>query len=211
MSVAAAQLMMRSCVIIVLVASGCASSPPAAPALEVDSSSSSADVTTPSILERAQAMASASCAPSRAEMASPVEEALQERLQRNARWRGADAAKDRAVDDNVSALLKRTLTMKSAVEIALVRNPAVQVAYESLGLAQADLVDAGLLDNPRLDLSLKAPVADPTGTAAPELGVGVELPFLSVLFIAQRTSIAEARRDAARARVGAGSVACGVG
>ena len=153
------------------------------------------------VLSTTVAMASASCAPSRAEMASPVEEALQERLQRNARWRGADAAKDRAVDDNVSALLKRTLTMKSAVEIALVRNPAVQVAYESLGLAQADLVDAGLLDNPRLDLSLKAPVADPTGTAAPELGVGVELPFLSVLFIAQRTSIAEARRDAARARV----------
>ena len=55
MSVAAAQLMMRWCVIVGLLASGCASSPPTASALEVDSSSSSADITTPSILERAQA------------------------------------------------------------------------------------------------------------------------------------------------------------
>lgn len=141
----------------------------------------------------------AGCAPSRSEMASPVERALQERLSRNARWRGADADKDRAVDDNVAALLKQPLGMRGAVEVALVRNPAVQVAYESLGLAQADLVDAGLLDNPRLELSMGVHVDDPAST--PEFGVGLEMPFLSVLFLAQRTSIAEARRDAARARV----------
>jgi len=141
----------------------------------------------------------ADCAPSRTEMASPVEQALQDRLQRNARWIGADADKDKDVDARIATLLRQPLTMKTAVEIALVRNPAVQIAYESLGLAQADLVDAGLLSNPRLDLSLQAHVDDPGST--PELGLGVEMPFLSVLFLAQRTSIAEARRDAARARV----------
>ncbi len=141
----------------------------------------------------------ADCAPSREQMATPVEQALQEHLQRNARWFGADVHKDRAVDDSVKALLRAPLTMKGAVEIALVRNPGVQIAYESLGLAQADLVDAGLLANPRLDLAVRAHLDDPA--SAPEFDVGVEMPFLSVLFIAQRSSIAEARRDAARARV----------
>lgn len=139
------------------------------------------------------------CAPSRQQMADGAGAGIPEGLRRPTRWIGADDDKDRAVDDAVRQLLQRPLSLDAAAEIALVRHRGVQVAYESLGLAQADLVDAGLLSNPRLSLALRFQ-ADDLG-AAPHADFGVDFPFLSVLFLAQRTSIAEARRDVAVARV----------
>jgi len=139
------------------------------------------------------------CAPTRRELSQRVAADLPSGLQRPARWLGADDDKDRAVNDAVASLLSRPITPDEAAEIALVRHRRVQVAYESLGLAQADLVDAGLLSNPRLGLSLHV---HPDGPPQPPgLDVDVDLPFLSVLFLAQRISIAEARADAARVRV----------
>jgi cobalt-zinc-cadmium efflux system outer membrane protein len=139
------------------------------------------------------------CTPSRAEMAEPIAMASQERLGVPVRWRGADAIKDRAVDDAVRRRLSRPLDADAAVEIALVRHPAMQVAFASLGLAQADLVDAGLLANPHLSLGAAAAIEGGT-VAGVDVDVGVEQSFLSLVFLAQRTSIAEARRDAARSR-----------
>lgn len=146
---------------------------------------------------------SGACAPSRQEMSADVAAALPDAIARRTRWLGADDDKDRAVQDAVKALLQDRLTPDGAAEIALVRHRRVQLAYESLGLAQADLVDAGLLSNPRLALaahfhqgSLPSQQATPPG-----LALDVEWPFLSVLFVAQRSSIAEARQSAAVARV----------
>lgn len=148
-------------------------------------------------------MANSACTPSRQEMQRDVNSALPEAIARRSRWLGADDDKDRAVQEAVKALLQQPLTPDGAAEVALVRHRRVQLAYESLGLAQADLVDAGLLSNPRLALaahfhqgSLPSQQAQPPGIA-----VDVEWPFLSVLFLAQRTSIAEARQNAAAARV----------
>jgi cobalt-zinc-cadmium efflux system outer membrane protein len=138
------------------------------------------------------------CAPTQSEMAGPVDALAQARLSQPVRWLGADVDKDAEVAARIDALLREPLGLKSAVEVALVRHPAVQIAWESLGLAQADLVDAGLLSNPTLNLGIGSQIE---GAGAPELGFGVEWPLLSLVFLAQRTSIAEARRDAAQARV----------
>ena len=48
----------------------------------------------------------------------------------------------------VSDLLARNLTAEQAVQIALLNNRELRVTYEELNLAQADLVQAGLLRNP---------------------------------------------------------------
>lgn len=48
----------------------------------------------------------------------------------------------------VDALLAQPLTMDSAVEIALLNNPGLQAKLAELGLAEADLVQAGRLRNP---------------------------------------------------------------
>ena len=55
---------------------------------------------------------------------------------------------DQAVKDHVQALLQQPLTAEAAVQIALLNNPTLQATYEELGIAQADVVQAGLLQNP---------------------------------------------------------------
>jgi cobalt-zinc-cadmium efflux system outer membrane protein len=152
------------------------------------------------VITLATFVAVVACTPSRQNMADDAARGMPEALRQPVRWLGADADKDRAVDDAVKALLAEPLTLEGAAEIALVRNRRVQVAYESLGLAQADLVDAGLLSNPRLSMALRFHADEPT-TQVPGLEVGVDMSFLSVLFLAQRISIADARADAATARV----------
>ncbi len=141
----------------------------------------------------------AACTPSRLDMQKDANGALPEALRSSTRWIGADDDKDRAVSDAVRSLVSRPITPDEAAEIALIRHRRVQLAYESLGIAQADLVDAGLLSNPSLHLGVHA---HPVGPPAPiGFEFGVDWPFLSVLFLAQRTSIAEARRDAQKALV----------
>lgn len=48
--------------------------------------------------------------------------------------------------------LDRPLTADDAAAIALWRNPQLHVDLAALGLARADVIDAGLLRNPRLDM-----------------------------------------------------------
>ncbi len=55
---------------------------------------------------------------------------------------------DRVVKDHVQSLLQQPLTAETAVQIALLNHPTLQATYEELGIAQADLVQAGLLQNP---------------------------------------------------------------
>ena len=52
----------------------------------------------------------------------------------------------------VRTLLQDGLSATDAVQIALINSPALQSVYESLGIVQADLVQAGLLENPTLSL-----------------------------------------------------------
>ena len=72
---------------------------------------------------------------------------------------------DRGTEDDLAArvavanLLKRPLTMKSATQIALLNNRGLQSTYTELGIAQAGLVQAGLLKNPIFDFSSIDPVA----------------------------------------------------
>ncbi len=56
-----------------------------------------------------------------------------------------DAAR---VRDRVAALLKQPLSADAATEIALINNRGLQARYAELGIAEADLVQAGRLRNP---------------------------------------------------------------
>jgi cobalt-zinc-cadmium efflux system outer membrane protein len=67
------------------------------------------------------------------------------------------------------SLLQRKLTADDAVQIALLNNRDLQAMYSDLGVAQADLVQAGLLRNPILDAS----VAFHLGPVRPDLQLGV--------------------------------------
>ncbi|NIW79224.1 MAG: TolC family protein, partial [Calditrichae bacterium] len=55
---------------------------------------------------------------------------------------------DEEVEKAIEELLKEELTPEASVQIALLNNPNLQAIYEDLGITQADVVEAGLLENP---------------------------------------------------------------
>jgi len=62
-----------------------------------------------------------------------------------------------AVEAHVAALLADGLTSDEAVQVCLLNNPSFQAAWMDVGMARADLVQAGLLSNPSLFTSLRLP------------------------------------------------------
>src|SRR5689334_10490061 len=55
---------------------------------------------------------------------------------------------DAQIERGVRALLQRQLTADGAVQVALLNNRQLQARFEEIGLAQADVIEAGLLSNP---------------------------------------------------------------
>jgi len=62
-----------------------------------------------------------------------------------------------SLQQRASVLLEDGLTIEEAVELALLNNPELQAAWMDIGMAKADLVQAGLLSNPTLGVSLRFP------------------------------------------------------
>ena len=58
---------------------------------------------------------------------------------------------DQEAAEQLRSLLQRKLTADDAVQIAMLNNRDLQAIYTELGVAQADLVQAGLFKNPILD------------------------------------------------------------
>jgi cobalt-zinc-cadmium efflux system outer membrane protein len=83
------------------------------------------------------------------------------------------------------------LTVDAAVQVALLTNRALQVSYEKLGLAQAALVQAGLLRNPVFAGQGRFPGRPPAGT---NLELAVVQDFLDVLTLSARKSLAAVTR-----------------
>jgi outer membrane protein, heavy metal efflux system len=135
-------------------------------------------------------VALAACGRVRPEVTFPeVRDAVVARLDQRVHWRQGtadDAAVDAAVDD----LLARPLDVDAAVQIALLRNPSLQAAYEDLGVAQADLVQAGLLRNPVLTGAFRFPDRSPSGTNI-EMDLAQE--FVNLVFLPARRRIAAAQ------------------
>ncbi len=69
------------------------------------------------------------------------------RLGKTIHWRQG-GAEDEEVVASVRRMLESEVGADEAVQITLLANPRLQSVYEELGIAQADLVQAGLLRNP---------------------------------------------------------------
>ncbi|MEO7097257.1 MAG: TolC family protein, partial [Polyangiales bacterium] len=107
---------------------------------------------------------------------------------------------DQEVAARVHAMLQQELSVDAAVQIALVSNPDLQATYEHLGIAQADLVQAGLLPNPTVGVGFLFPVKNGNG-ALTEREVSLTEDFLSIFMIPARKRIARADLEAAKLRV----------
>ena len=76
-----------------------------------------------------------------------VKDLVGQRIDYNIHWNQQTAA-DLEVEKAIEQLLKEELTPEASVQIALLNNPSLQAIYEELGITQADVVEAGLLENP---------------------------------------------------------------
>lgn len=111
--------------------------------------------------------------------------------------RGGEA--DAAVAAEVRSLVAQELSLDEAVQVALLNNRNLQAVYENLMIAQADLVEAGLLSNPVLGADIRFFDAGTSVESA------VVQDFLQVLYIPLRKRLASAAFEAAKLRV-AGAV-----
>ncbi|MDH5586817.1 MAG: TolC family protein [Nitrospirota bacterium] len=68
------------------------------------------------------------------------------------------------IDRIVNECLKEGLTRKEAMQIALLNNKQLQSTLESLGIARADVVQAGLYTNPELGALFRFPTRGASGT-----------------------------------------------
>ena len=128
---------------------------------------------------------------------SEIEQDVAERTGYELSWQ-QDAAEDAAIRARVTELLKDVLLPDTAVQIALLQNPDLQASYESLGVAQADLIAAGLLQNPVLVAAPRFGIGSLSGT---NLEFDIAQNLLQLLTLRSKKEIASMQFHEARLRV----------
>jgi cobalt-zinc-cadmium efflux system outer membrane protein len=125
-----------------------------------------------------------------------VRTAVEERSGKRVAWNLGTELDAEATAD-VQRLLTGTLTVDGAMQVALLNNRDLQALYAELGVAQADLVQAGLLANPVFDGAVFFPVAG--GPLKADLSVAMS--FLDLFYRPLRRRVAAARFEEARLQV----------
>jgi cobalt-zinc-cadmium efflux system outer membrane protein len=126
-----------------------------------------------------------------------VKGTVEERSARKISWNNGTEL-DKEAADKVDSLLKTKLTADEAVQIALLNNRELQALYSELGVAQADLVQAGLLRNPIFDAAILFPVSN---GGKPKLELSAVMDFLDIFYIPLRKRVAAARFEEAKLRI----------
>jgi cobalt-zinc-cadmium efflux system outer membrane protein len=142
----------------------------------------------------ATACASTSPAPAFKDVAHTVEERSGHRV----RW-DRDAAEDAEVERAIDTLLAKDITADAAVQIALLGNPHLRATFEELSIAQADLVQAGLLKNPVFSVGITAWEAE---HLSPNLFAGVEQDFMDIVTMPMRKRVAATELEGTKLAVG---------
>jgi outer membrane protein TolC len=125
-----------------------------------------------------------------------VKSAVRERAGAAPRWARTESDQSE-VRDIVKRLLAGPVTADAAVQIALINNRGLQATYAELGIAEADVVQAGLMRNPGFAFERL--------TRGEELDIGRAFIFdlLGLLTIPARTRIEQSRFDVTKTRVAA--------
>ncbi|MCB1116018.1 MAG: TolC family protein [Chlamydiia bacterium] len=127
---------------------------------------------------------------------SEVEEELFLRSDHHAYW---DASmQEVVVPTTVSQLLQKELTVDRAIQIALLNNRHLQAIYEDLGIAKAELAQAGLLKNPIFSFSYRFSTAS---AVIDLIDVGLIQNFLEILLIPLKKKMARAELEATKSVV----------
>src|SRR6266446_10162954 len=126
-----------------------------------------------------------------------VQQSVQERTGKTVRWEEDQAAHEQALQE-VRQLLRKPLTVDTAVQIALLNNRSLQATVEEIGLSIAVLIEAATIPNPRFDLAVRFPNKPPSGTY---IDYGAAIDFLSIIMIPLKKQVAKVQLEAAALRV----------
>jgi outer membrane protein TolC len=110
---------------------------------------------------------------------------------------GADTAQ---AENTVSHLLGKPLTPDSAVHVALLNNRGLQASLAQLGIAEADLVQAGRMPNPGFSFTRLA------GDGVTEFDRGIMFDIIGLLTIPVRSKIEQRRFDIAKLQAASDAV-----
>lgn len=116
-----------------------------------------------------------------------VQQTVKERSGKRVAWYQGKK-EDVRVDSVMNVFLKDTLMVDEAVQMALLNNHNLQAVYENLGITQAQVVQAGLLNNPVFSINSV-------------LTMSLVTDFLDIFFIPLKKSIAQSVFEAAKLRV----------
>lgn len=124
-----------------------------------------------------------------------VSQDVNQRVDKQVTWyRGTEA--DQKTRQKLQDLLDNEITAPEAVQIALLNNRDLQATYSELGIAQADLVEAGLLSNP----IFTGIVQWPDGGGKPGWTFEISQSFLEIFYLPLRKRVAEAEFERAKRR-----------
>lgn len=101
------------------------------------------------------------------------------------------------IKKRIEELLRTPLTAEKASELALINNKRIQATYEELGVARAELIQAGLLRNPLLEVRPRFA----SGGGGTNVELGLSEPIFDVLFIPLRKRIAENQLESVKAAI----------
>lgn len=124
-----------------------------------------------------------------------IQDLTKERTGREIYWNQGTQA-DKQAEDKIQNLLSKELTAAEAVQIALLNNRNLQASYEQLNIAQADLVESGLLSNPVFDTELRFHKGGGLSIEA-----AVVQNFIDLVFLSLRKKVATAAFEASKLRV----------
>lgn len=105
---------------------------------------------------------------------------------------------DPSVRTTIEHLLSQPLTAEIAVQIALLNNRDLQAVYADLGIAQANLVQAGLWKNPIIDGAVTFPTA---GSGPTDYTFNIALQVIDILYIPLRKRVAASELEEAKLKV----------
>lgn len=126
-----------------------------------------------------------------------VKDLVEQRVEYRIHWNQETEA-DREVESAIDELLKNVLTPEAAVQIALLNNPNLQAIYEDLGVTQADVVEAGLLENPVLFGQARFPNRSEEST---NYEFGITQNFLNILMQPARKKLSAIRFEQVKLHV----------
>ena len=123
-----------------------------------------------------------------------IQSATQSRIQKDVVWSRDEAARSQT-QARIDALLAKPLSAEDAVQIALLNNPGLQAAFNTLGIAEADWVGARRLPNPALSIGRL------TQGAEVEWDRAVSLDLMRLLTMPMRAGIEERLFEQTRQRL----------